>query len=245
MRAREHITSLYVSRVFGGPVRTPVGMRRLLSGTASRLYSSTGDGLNHQLLLDVSLGGDCEPDPDTVPEHRFLLTQAAGFTFAAHTRNSFWLVDPHQEMMWAKDRWQGVEPVLELVALSISEPKTIASFSGLVVIGNVIVEGDHQASAIYWSDFDDPRSWIPSDLSMAGVLDLGGGQEILVMAPVRGALRVYTDRAIYDLYPDEQAVLRPVKLCDTADVPFYRNSFINAGGTHMYLGKRTMHIMDG
>lgn len=223
----------------------PTGRRRLLAGTRSRLYVNDDRGGNWRILAD-QLGGGCWDSGEGCVPTRFKAATLGNATVL--TNNA----DP--VMVWEFDagvdgcnKWSA-DYISDLLELGISNAEFVTEFQGFVMIANVTADGFRARNRIYWSDFNNPTSWIPGGESLAAYTELGASEEIRGILPIGGKVRVYTDQAIYDgtLVGDTQLAQAGLvfafrEIYRGTAVPRFNNTLVSAGGAHYYLGEEAVY----
>lgn len=228
-------------------ISSPSGRRRLMAGTRSRLYINDDRNGNWRIIAD-QLGGVCYTPSAGCEQTRMRSATLGSATVLTNNVDPVmvWEFDAGVEgcSMWSADYMR------ELLEVGISAAEFVTEFQGFVFIGNVIADGFRVRNRIYWSDFNDPTSWIPGGESLAAFTDFGASEEIVGLLPIGGKLRVYTDKAIYDgsLVADTQLATAGLvfafqEIYRGTAVPKYKNTLINAGGTHYFLGEDTIYRM--
>jgi len=234
-QCREAITLLH-------SFRSVSGRRRLIAGTMSRLYVNNETGGNWRILAD-GLGGSChDPSDCTCSPKRFTSAQLGNTVIFCNG------IDP--VLVWQSDEapngcygWSA-DYLMDLLALNISTAEVCGVYQGFLFIGDVTADGERIPSRLHWCDYNNPLHWAPGFESLAGFHDFGQGETILVVKPIGGKIRIYTDRAIYDgtIVADDrlfsfQEVYRGER------IPVYRHGFVNGGDFHMFMGEDTIYIM--
>lgn len=83
----------------------------------------------------------------------------------------------------------------------VTAARVIIEFQGIMLLMNVIQDGQRVGSRIVWSDINDATSWTPDasnpPVRLCGKQDLDYGDEILAAAPMVDALYIFTRRAIW------------------------------------------------
>ncbi|HSG19835.1 MAG TPA: hypothetical protein VLA31_03625, partial [Burkholderiaceae bacterium] len=132
----------------------------------------------------------------------------------------------------------------DFVALDITTVRSVGAWRGFVFVGNVISEGEVYQNRIFWSDFNDPLSFVPGPESLAGYIDLGEDERVLAMAPLGAQFRVYTDKAIYnvDLVGGDE-VFNFREVYRGPQVLRFENSLVNLGELHIYGGEDTIYVI--
>src|SRR5262245_62667419 len=90
-------------------------------------------------------------------------------------------------------------------------------------------------------DFDIPLGWLPVGESASGYVDLGMTEKVLRMEPLAGSLKVYTDKAIYNVsLVGGDEMYRFVEVYRGPDALGFRYGLANCGDTHIYLTNTSM-----
>lgn len=226
MSTREYITMLNHTRGSGGATR-------LVAGTRSRIYYNTGEDSNWRIILDGK--GGAAPD-SPVPEVRWKCAQVGNITvFTNGVDRPYW---------FAFEQDRDAEPVDDLIAMSITSARVISSWRGVMFLANTVTEGEIQQNRIYWSDFNDPLSWVPAPDSIASYVDLGADERVMAMAPLGGQFRVYTDKAIYDVnMVGGEEVFNFSEIYRGPLSIQFPNSLCVIGGMHIYAGEDSLYAM--
>lgn len=228
---REAITQLF-------PCTSAGGTRYLIACTKSRIYVSTGSALNFRLIAD-GLGGSYRPGDSPVGGHRWDIDKLGEYVVFTNNHDPVlaWRIGapPVTEGVNKKLRWSAIE-IYDLLGLGITSAGAVWSWNGYLFLGDVVVNGTRYSDRIYWCDFNRPLEWAPGGESVAGYVDLGGGQTVLRGARIGGTIRIYTDQAItVGEYIGGDAVFRFSDTYTGPRVMRHKWSFVNAGDTHYYL----------
>lgn len=137
---------------------------------------------------------------------------------------------------------QSVSTIPDLVALKISRPKAIASFKGIIVMGNIVDTGERIAHRLIWSDVGRPLSWMPkAGESAASFQDLGYGEDIINMMPLADSLLVYTASGIWEGViggADTPLIFRKrYTAIHGSRCLAYHRTLVTTGAEHYYLGR--------
>jgi hypothetical protein len=90
----------------------------------------------------------------------------------------------------------------DLIAQGVTKAKVVVQYQNVMILMNVVEDGVSIPNRIWWSDFRDAEVWTPSASTTAGFLDLDDGEEILACAELAGLLYIFTDRAIWQMFPN-------------------------------------------
>lgn len=218
--------------------------RKLIAATKSRIYALSESSANWVILAD-GLGGAYSYDNDcaTCSSRRFTTTRLGGIHLFTNNFDPvlYWRFDAP---ISGCNQWRA-QYVEELLALGITKVAVLGSWKGFVFAANVEEGGQSFPSKIFWSDFNAPLSWIPSDTSLASFSDLGFGEVILRFEPLGGQARIYTNRAIYEvLLVGGDEVFRFIEIYRGDDSLKYRYSLVNVGNAHIYLGETGIFVLE-
>lgn len=206
--------------------------RTLIAATRTTIYSSNDRTGNWRILADGLGGGFDEDSCNTCPSRRFRSTQLGNYVLFTNNFDpvlAWKFGDPPSGLnLWS------AQYVEDLLIIGITKARTITTFNGFVVIGNVDIEGKHQSNSIYWSDYNAPLSWIPHDQSLASHHDFGLGEKVLRVEALGKYLMVYTDKAVYQgVYVGGDLVFHFQSI--PTDSPLvYEHSLVNIGNAHIY-----------
>lgn len=215
------------------------GRRKLIAGTRSRIYAANERAGNWRIIAD-GLGGVYDAADCDCSSIRFKAAQLGDYVLFTNNFDPVlaWRCDDPPA---GCDFWSA-EYVPDLMALGISHAGVVASWQGFMFVADVTVEGRDYPGRTYWSDFNAPLEFIPTNESLAGYHEFSQGERILAIEPIGGQLRFYTDKAIYEvaLVDDQDLVMHFREIYRGPDVPRYRNAIVNTGRTHYYLGESTI-----
>lgn len=219
--------------------------RILLAGTKSRIYALNERFGNWQIVAD-GLGGHYDADDNCACSSiRTQVCQIGNLVFFSNNVDPvlYWSIDDGGPLQGVALCNQWVAQYLtDLTALGIVRVGVIAVWQGFLFCGNVIKEGQYQTSSIYWSDFNNPLSFIPGGESAAGFIDLGRGERIVAMAPLGGYLMVYTSRGsekvIYRVdQVGEPEIFNFKEIYRGPDGVEFQYSLVNLGAAHWWVGQ--------
>ena len=214
--------------------RTPYS----IAATRSRIYAATGKGRNWRVLA-YGLGGPNNDDVWSTAQLR--MAQMGDYLLFTNG------LDPI--LAWPlgggpvtddSEHWSAFE-VYDLQGLGITRASVVAAWGGFAFLADITVDGDAYPGRVYWSDYDRPLEWAPGGESSAGYVDLGRGERVLAILPISGALRCYTDKAIYSVElvgGDAVFTFREIYRGDLALA--YRNGIVNMGDNHLWLTRNTL-----
>ena len=208
--------------------------RKLIAATKDKIFALNEASANWEILADGLGGFYVEEDCEECSSRRFSMVRLGGWHLFTNGFDPVlaWQFDAP---IYGCNQWRA-QYVQELLALGITKVKVLGSWNGFVFAANVEEAGETFTSKIFWSDFNAPLSWIPSDTSLANFTDLGFGQEILRIEPLGSQLRIYTATHIFEgilVGGDEQ--FRFLKIYGGDDALKFKYSLVNLGGSHMYL----------
>lgn len=216
--------------------------RRLVAGTLSRIYALNEQTGNWRIIADT-LGGESayENYCETCNDIRFQSAQLGNYAIFTN--------DFDQPLSWLFDsgptgvnNWSA-QYLEDLQIIGITKARCVTAFGGFILLGNVEIEGQRKSARIYWSDYNNPLSWIPGDTSLASFHEFGIGEKVLRMAPLGKYLLVYTDKAIYQgvLSPDPDLVFAFDTLYRGPNTLKFEHSLVNTGREHLYLSENGIY----
>lgn len=220
---------------------TAAGRRRLLIGAKSKLAVLNERGGNWRIIAD-GLGGNYSEDTNCdCSSRRFRVAQIGQIMVITNDYDPllFWPMDAGPT---GCDFWSA-EYVTDLLTLNITKAHVVAAWNGYVFIANVEQENERHPNRIFWSDFNNPLSWIPAANSDANSQDLGLGERIIRAETIGGRLLLYTKKnpVEYGIYEVRliggDAVFAFAELYRGPDGVEYENSLINLGDRHYWLSQ--------
>ncbi len=232
---REAITML-------GEITSENRTRKLVLGTKSKLAVLNERTGNWRLIAD-GLGGPYNPDDNCIcSSRRFKMATLGGYAFFSNNYNPVlaWRFDAPTGgcEMWS------AEYIQDLLDLGILRARTIACWKGFLFVANVDENGSNRPFRIFWSDFNAPTSFLPGGESLAGFSDLSADENILDMQTLGGGLRVYTDKAIYEvILVGGDQVFNFRELYRGSRALRYEHSIANSGDSHFFLGEDTIYVL--
>jgi len=173
---------------------SPAGFSKLFAATANRLYAKSNSNGNWKVLTD-RMGPEADPTcSDEIRWSAGVVNQTVVFT-NARDRVVYHVIDQPTE-----DDGQSVKFIPDLEELRISRATVVHAWNDIVLLFNVTQDGAQLSDRIIWSDYQRPLSYKPDvGVSMAGTKDLGAGETILNVAPMKDALMIYTTRGIWEM----------------------------------------------
>jgi hypothetical protein len=238
----DHLTSLSTvsSRqpiTFLQQAVTPAGFSKLIAGTSKRLFVLNNETGNWRVISDIlgdGLGTLCSDQGWRAAQVGYTVIFTNGLDAPVYHI----LDQPPIE-----GNNQSVTQIPDLEKIGLTMAKTVFSYKGIVIFGNVIMDGERFSHRLVWSDVDKPLSWVPrAGESAANFQDLGYGEDILEMSTMGDSLIIYTTSGIWEgvitggegvfvfrkRYSDHTAGNRCLA---------YRRTLISTGSDHYYLGR--------
>lgn len=172
--AREPITLL-------SEIVSPERVRYLFAGTEGRvdwLDNSTSDWTN--IINSGSAGGRWK---------------IAGLNGKAVLTNN---IDPVQIHTLGSGT---AATITDLTTLNITRAKVVVQYQNVIVLMNLTSAGSRLPNRIQWGAYRLPESFVFGMSSVAGFQDLDDGEEILNSGELAGVLWIFTDRAIWWMFP--------------------------------------------
>lgn len=211
--------------------------RTLIAATKSRIYASNDYTGNWRIIADAQGGAqNTLADCLTCNPRRFRSAQLGNYILFTNDFDPIlsWKFGdaPHGDNVWSADQ------VLDLLLIGLTKARCITEFNGFIILGDVEIEGQNKSSRIYWSDYNNPTAWLPSDQSLANYHEFGLGEKVLRVEPLGRYLMVYTDKQVYqgvfvgDSIPD---LVFQFNVIPTDNPLRYEHSLVNTGTSHIYL----------
>jgi hypothetical protein len=216
---------------------SPAGISKLLIGTSKRLAVLNNDSGNWRIISDLlgnGLGVFCEDQGWRVAQVGYTVVLTNGLDTPVYYVMDQPPIEPLN---------QSVDEIDDLDEIGLTMAKVAISFKGIVVFGNVTMDGERFTYRLVWSDADRPLSWVPADgTSAAGFQDLGYGEDILEMMPLGDSLLVYTSSGIWEGFiqgGSNPLVFRKRYADHTAGnrCLAYRRTLVTTGSDHYYMGR--------
>lgn len=88
----------------------------------------------------------------------------------------------------------------ELQGVGVTKAKVVLNYNNVILLMNVVADGERVANRIWWSDFRDATKWTTGDPSVSGFQDLDDGESILAAVELGGIVWVFTDKSIWRLF---------------------------------------------
>ncbi len=214
------------------------GVNYSIAGTKTRLYVSTGRGRNWRIIADNLAGGFVEGESKWT-NTKMRCAQVGDFMLFTNDIDNVlaWPIGGPviSEGPNADRRWAAFE-VFDLLGLGITRAGVVASWDGFAFLGDVVMEGTRFPGRLIWSDAGAPLEWAPGGESLAGYVDLGGGETILRIETIGGQLRVYTDEAIYAVtLVGGDAVFQATEIYRGPMALAFQESLVNMGDIHLWM----------
>lgn len=233
MATRAPITLLHEEATQGVEGRQPI----LIAGTYDRLFRYTADG--SWIMLHAA--ANC--DDGERYSARFLAAQLSGAFLFGHTRGGFWTYVNGAVPEPDGDTYSYLTPVDDLIVLGIEQASGISQLKGFFFIGGLKVAGVLEPGLMHWSDFEDPRAWIPGGESQAGYVSFGSDHYVTSL-PMGNSLIVYCRKSIWmGTYVGEEIVWQWERIYSGDNVPRYPRAVVDLGDAHMYLSDNTIFML--
>ncbi len=219
-----------------------MGIHKLIAGTQNRLYALNNSTGNWVVISD-ELGGAPEVG---CPEKRFKAAQINDTLIFTNgvDKPVYYIFD--QPPLGPDD--QSVTTLRDLDNLNLTKASVVAGWKGLMIMGNVVMDGIRVSHRLIWSDFDRPQSWRPSNASVAGYVDLGSGEDILAFEPLGDILLIYTTNGIWQASAavgstTAISVARRYAAGERRNRCLgYPNTLVSTGQDHYFLGKDGVYV---
>lgn len=216
---------------------TPAGFSKLIAGTSKRLFVLNNETGNWRVISDLigdGLGTLCSDQGWRAAQVGYTVVFTNGLDAPIYH-----ILD--QPPLEPSD--QSVTEIPDLEEIGLTMAKTVFSYKGIIIFGNVTMDGERFAHRLVWSDVDKPLSWVPhAGESAANFQDLGYGEDILEMSTMGDSLMIYTTSGIWEgiLTGGEGVFVFRKRYSDhTAGnrCLAYRRTLISTGSDHYYLGR--------
>lgn len=228
---RQHFT-------FGYQAETNAGFSKLFVGTQNQIFAKNNTSGNWQVIWD-GFGGPIEAGAS---ERRMMAGQVNDTLVFTNGLDPirYHVIDQPQE-----DSGQFVSDIPDLETLNITKAQIVISWNNLIILANLVEDGERRANRIIWSDFRRPLSYVPKHDSLAGAQTLDSGETILCIMPLDKSLLVYTSKGIWEGIVTSSAsralsfVRRytPPPLSNNEDLLAFKNTLVSTGSEHWYWGK--------
>lgn len=168
----------------------PDGTRRLFDGTSEHIYVLEPDATDWTQITPPSMG-----------------EAGAKWKAAALQDYVVFTNDVDKVQIYNLDG-ASFGPITDLDTLATTPPynpltkaRIVVSFSGFIILMNVVESDVRYSSRIRWCDLNEPDSWIANPgSSLAGWQDLDYGDDILAAEVLGGSLMIYTSRSIWRMF---------------------------------------------
>lgn len=226
---REPITFLFEAR-------STRKTTKLLAGTANRLYALNISSGNWKILWDKQSAGAYRIYADQLDDTTVLTND----------------LDPVQ--YWSFDQpndaqGQSVQPIPDLTAINLSRAGVVIQWNGIMILANVVQDGQVFGNRLVWSDYKKPLSFRISSASLAGNHDLTSGESILAIRPMASVLLIYTTLGIWEMtavggtdvfaFTKRYDPGRQGEACLA-----YKNAIATSGNQHMFLSHDGIYVYD-
>lgn len=134
--------------------------------------------------------------------------------------------------------------------INLTKAKVAIQYQNVVLLMNVEIDGNRESNGIYWCDFRDAEYWAETGQSIAGFQYLDDGEVILNAVELAGIVYIFTDRAIWRLFPNVSASSATNSVFgvqrwysdpkNRANCLAYDNGVISTGKEIFWLGRSTI-----
>lgn len=233
---RQPITYLFEARA-------TTGVNKILAGTQNRLYAINDSTGNWRLLSD-QLGGEAVTACSDTVWSSAQIEDIIVFT-NGRDKPVYWPYDGA-----AASDGQSVREILDLNTLNITKAQVVASWKGVMILGNLTADGVRVPHRLVWSNFRQGLSFIPNqNVSIAGSHDLGYGEDILAILPLQDSLLIYTTHGIWDaqVTGDDSVFSFRQRYSEPrtgSGCLAYKRTLVSTGSEHIYFGRDGIYVYD-
>lgn len=167
------------------------GFSKLFAGTKNRIYALNNSTGNWKIISDT-YGGEGDA---TCQDQRWMAGIVNNTITFSNNRDEIVYHVVDQPVLG--DNEQSVQPVPDLVTLTVKKAGVVIAWNNLVFLMNLEMDGARIQNRIIWSDYKRPLSYIPSSASLAGRFDLDSGEAIINAMPLGSSLLIYTNKGIW------------------------------------------------
>lgn len=216
---------------------TPAGFSKLFAGTQNRLYVRSNANGNWRIISDT-YGGTAVPGCSEIV--RWTAGTVGQTVVLSNARDAILshVIDGPDEA-----DGQGVSLIPDLVKLNITKAEIVISWNDIIILFNVVQDGTRVTDRVIWSDYQRPLSWSPDvGVSLAGYKDLGAGELILGVAPLKDSLAIYTTRGIWEMRAASGPTVfsfgrRYQPTSEGSRCLAYPNTLVSDGDSNFYFGR--------
>lgn len=228
---------------FGKELVTTEGGRYALAGTQSRLYLLNESTGNWQILAD-GLGGPNREDLSV----RWQASQVLNTVILTNNYD-----DVLQFTLGTKVHgceMQSVKSIPDLSLIGLSKAGTTHSYKGMVLLGDVVMDGVRYENRLIWSDFNDGTSFDPSiPNTITGTQDLPYGHKILKFTIIGDFLFIFTTKGVWrgSATGDPDAPIQFTSVYESAEgyaCLSFPNTLVCTGSEIYYLSADGVYRMD-
>lgn len=210
---------------------------KLYAGTARRLYALNNSTGNWKIIADLYGSDGTRWSADQVNDVIVFTNDADALVYHIFDQ-------PPTE---AND--QSVRTIPDLDTFNITRAGVVVAWKDLMILCNVVQDGQFFSNRVIWSDFRRPTSFAPSSASVAGNFDLTSGESILAARPLGNVLLLYTNFGIWEVNAVGGAEVlsfnkRYEPHRNTTRCLAYRRTLISTGSAHLYMGHDGIYSYD-
>lgn len=232
---------------YGFEFGTTSGSRKMIVCSQSRIYLANLTTENYRLLGD-GYGGPYDQ------------SLSVRFSAAVLGDTVVFTNDYDNVMYWNLNDGpsgcdiQSVKKIQSLIDIRVEAASVVVSFGNVIMLMNVVQDGKRYGNRIVTSDLNQGTDFDPAEadsITAFTTLPDSSGEMILAAAPLNGQLIVYTDKAIYvgGATGNADSPFEFVKHYDpssnndksTNRCLRYKNTLVNTGTTHLYLGSDSIY----
>jgi hypothetical protein len=208
---------------------------KLLAGTSKALYAQNVSTGNWKIISDI-YGTDVT---------RWRAAQVQDTVIFSNNYDA--LVAWQFDQGITEDDNQSVAEIPDLRdTIELTKAGVVVAWKGHIFLMNVVVSGAVYSNAIYWCDFNNPTSWLPSDASTAGNAEVDNGETILAAKVLQNRLLIFTNRGIHELQAvggERVFALATRYYSQEGDsCLFYPNTLVSKGDELVYAGADGIYV---
>lgn len=210
---------------------------KLYAGTSRRLYALNNSTGNWKIISDI-YGSDST---------RWSAAQVNDVIVFTNDEDA--LVYHIFDQPATEPNNQSVRTIPDLDTFNITRAGVVVAWKDLMILCNVVQDGQFFSNRVIWSDFRRPTSFAPSSASVAGNFDLTSGEAILAALPLGNVLLLYTNFGIWEVNAvGGTEVLSFNKRYEphrnTTRCLAYRRTLLSTGSAHLYMGHDGIYSYD-